>query len=141
MPTNNTLINSKPIFSTEIPARISDINYGNHLGHDSLISILHEARVQLLNHYGYTELDACGYGMILANINVSYLAQGFYPDTFCINISVPNKSASSLTFAYQVRSNKQERDIATATTIMAFYDYDKKRVVRIPDDFIAKLNL
>ncbi|MCU0364969.1 MAG: hypothetical protein MUE93_04775 [Ignavibacteriaceae bacterium] len=30
----------KFIFSTEIPIRITDINYGGHLGNDSLLSII-----------------------------------------------------------------------------------------------------
>ena len=38
----------KFIFSTDIAVRISDINYGGHLGHDSIISLIHEARVRFL---------------------------------------------------------------------------------------------
>lgn len=29
-----------------IPVRINDINYGNHVGNDAFVSIIHEARVQ-----------------------------------------------------------------------------------------------
>jgi acyl-CoA thioester hydrolase len=39
------------IFSTKINVRISDINYGNHVGNDSFVSILHEARVQWLKQH------------------------------------------------------------------------------------------
>ncbi len=45
------------LFSATLEVRISDINYGNHLGHDSLVSLLHEARVRFLRHLGYTELN------------------------------------------------------------------------------------
>ena len=38
------------IFKTEIPVRISDINYGGHLGNDSLLSIVQESRVKFLNN-------------------------------------------------------------------------------------------
>ena len=41
-------------FSTQIPVRITDINYGGHLGNDALLALLHEARVQFLRRYGYT---------------------------------------------------------------------------------------
>ncbi|MBA3674954.1 MAG: esterase, partial [Chitinophagaceae bacterium] len=40
-----------------IPVRITDINYGDHVGNDSLVAIIHEARMQFLQHYGYTELN------------------------------------------------------------------------------------
>ena len=33
-------------FATEIPIRISDINYGNHLGNDAVLSLAQEARVR-----------------------------------------------------------------------------------------------
>jgi acyl-CoA thioesterase FadM len=45
------------IFSTLIPVRITDINYGNHVGNDAILSLLHEARMQFLNKAGYTELE------------------------------------------------------------------------------------
>ena len=43
------------LFSTEIPVRITDLNYGNHLGNDAILSLLHEARVRFLAYYGWTE--------------------------------------------------------------------------------------
>ena len=59
-------INIPPGFITtlSIPVRITDLNYGNHLGNDSLVSILHEARVQWLKLNGYTELDIEGTGQL-----------------------------------------------------------------------------
>ena len=35
-------------FRTEIPVRITDLNYGGHLGNDALLGLLHEARVHFL---------------------------------------------------------------------------------------------
>lgn len=127
------------LFESMLKVRISDINYGNHLGHDSLISLLHDARVQFIEHYGYTELEVCGFGMIMANINVNYLAQAFYPDTLSVSIGVGEKSKSSIELVYQVKSTKQGKEIARASTIMVFYDYKKNRVVRVPEEFVAKL--
>ena len=47
-------------FETDIKVRISDINYGGHLGNDSVMSLIHEARLRFLEKYGYTELNVCG---------------------------------------------------------------------------------
>ena len=52
------------LFSTEMPVRISDVNYGGHLGNDSVMSMAHETRVRFLAEHGYSELDVCGAGMI-----------------------------------------------------------------------------
>ncbi len=37
----------------KIPVRISDINYGNHVGNDAFVFILHEARIQWLQQHNY----------------------------------------------------------------------------------------
>ena len=33
-------------FTTTIPIRITDLNYGGHVGNDTVLALLHEARVQ-----------------------------------------------------------------------------------------------
>lgn len=57
-------------FSTLIPVRITDINYGGHVGNDTVLSILHEARVQFLNHFGYQELNESGVGLIMKDVAI-----------------------------------------------------------------------
>ena len=44
-------------FSTTIPVRITDLNYGKHVGNDTILSMIHEARVQYLRQLGYGELE------------------------------------------------------------------------------------
>ena len=34
-----------------IPVRITDLNYGNHVGNDAFVSIIHEARMKWLHSY------------------------------------------------------------------------------------------
>lgn len=74
------------LFTTEVEVRISDINYGNHLGHDSLVSLLHDARVKLLRSHQYTELDVEGCGFLLTKLFVNYKRQSFYGDLLQIVI-------------------------------------------------------
>ena len=59
-------------FSAKIPVRITDINYGGHVGNDTILSILHEARVQYLKHYGYTELNFGGTGIIMSDVAIEF---------------------------------------------------------------------
>ena len=44
-------------FLTQIPIRITDINYGGHAGNDSILAMLHEARIQVLQQFAYNEKD------------------------------------------------------------------------------------
>jgi acyl-CoA thioester hydrolase len=50
----------KLITTIKIPVRITDINYGNHVGNNSFVEIIHEARMQFLSQFGFTELDIAG---------------------------------------------------------------------------------
>ena len=44
-------------FQTEITVRVTDLNYGGHLGNDKLLSLIHEARVAFLACFGFSEMD------------------------------------------------------------------------------------
>ncbi len=70
----------KFLFRTEIPVRITDINYGGHLGNDSLLSIIHEARLRFLNHLGYSESNVEEVGIIMIDSAIQYKSEGFYGD-------------------------------------------------------------
>ena len=41
-------------FITEIPVRITDLNYGGHVGNDTVLSIIHESRMQWLASIGFS---------------------------------------------------------------------------------------
>ncbi|HJY22446.1 MAG TPA: hypothetical protein VJ279_06150, partial [Hanamia sp.] len=53
------------IASVTIPVRITDLNYGNHVGNHAMVAIIHEARVQFLNLHGFTEMNAGGTSLIM----------------------------------------------------------------------------
>jgi len=74
------------IFSTELPVRISEINYGGHLGHDAILPITHEARVRFLKKLKYTEMDFGGPGIVLSGVIIEYINETLYGDTGIINI-------------------------------------------------------
>ena len=58
------------LFSVDLPVRITDINYGNHLGNDALVGLLQEARVRWLNQFGWTELIEGAIGLIQIEVTV-----------------------------------------------------------------------
>ena len=131
----------KVIFHTILEVRIDNINYGNHLGHDSLVSLLHEARVRFLRELGYSELDICGSGILINNLVVNYINEAFYSDKLIINIEIGDITRTSMQLIYQAINQKTEQEIARALTTMIFYDYQKSRVVKIPQSFLSSLAL
>lgn len=120
--------------SIKITVRISDINYGNHLGNDSLVSILQEARVQWLQQNNYTELNIEGIGLIMADLVVEYISEAFYGDSLNIEIAAADISRVSFDLFYSIR-NRHSALIAKAKTGMVCYDYQNKKVTTIPEQF------
>ena len=126
------------IFSTQIAVRITDINYGNHLGNDALISILHEARFQWLASGNYTELNIGGAALIMSDLAVEYKAESFYGDTLAISIAVDEIQKISFELYYEITALREGKTllIANAKTGMVCYDYDAKKVSILPAKFL-----
>jgi YbgC/YbaW family acyl-CoA thioester hydrolase len=124
-----------------IPVRITDINYGDHVGNDSFISIVHEARMQWLRQLGYTELDIEGTGLILADLSVEFKSESFYGDIIEISVAVTEISKVSFELYYQLTTKRDDQRIvlAIAKTGMVCYNYGIKKVTAIPPVFKAIL--
>jgi acyl-CoA thioesterase FadM len=118
----------------DIPVRISDINYGNHLGNDALVSILHEARVQWLRSLNFTELNIDGVGLIMSELAVQFKSEIFYGDTISITILADKPSPVGFDLYYSLR-NRENILVALAKTGMICFDYEKKKVAAIPGYF------
>lgn len=132
---------NKVIHTLTIPVRISDINYGNHLGNDALVSILHEARVHWLKSLSYTELNIEGKSIIMNELAVNYLKEMFYGDVIQIELSVGDVTPLGFELYYRLSVNKNGENInsAIAKTGLIFFDYTAKKTSSIPDVFLEKI--
>ena len=122
-------------FRTNIPIRITDINYGGHLANDSILSIIHEARVQFYKHFGYDELNVEGIGTIMSDVAIMYKSEAFYGDVLEIEMSVAEFVRVSHDLYYRLVSSNTGAEVARAKTHMVFFDYNEKRVKTIPKKF------
>jgi acyl-CoA thioester hydrolase len=122
-------------FSTTIPVRITDINYGGHLGNDALLSIVHEARLQFLKRYGYSELDIEGRSIIMSDAVIVYKAEVFYGETLRIDIAVTDMQQTSCDIIYRISRGTGEEEVARVKTGIVFFDYSARRPVHVPDGF------
>src|SRR5215467_10301233 len=116
-------------FSTNIPVRITDLNYGGHVGNDSILSIIHEARVQFLNHLGYTEMEFAGVGMIMSDVAIEFKNELFYGDTIIASIAVGELTGVGFEIFYRFEKTAANKNVtvAIAKTAMVCYDYEKKK--------------
>ncbi len=124
-------VQGKKIASLKIQVRITDINYGNHLGNDALVGILQEARMQWLQQFNYTELNVEGIGLIMSDLAVEYKNESFYGEELTIALFVADVTAVSFELYYSI-TNEDDRLIAKAKTGIVCYSYEQKKVTGMP---------
>ena len=129
------------IFTCQIQVTISHINYGNHVGNDAMVSILHEARVQWLTALKLSELNVGGASLIMADLMVAYKAEAFYGDTLMVDVYLGETNPINFELYYKITASRNEQNIliALAKTGMVYYDYDLKKITTAPLAFASIL--
>jgi len=119
-----------PLFTAAIKVRIGDINYGGHVGNDAILSIIHEARMQMLSHKGYSEMNAGGNSMIMADVMIGYKAEAFYGDELAVRLYAEELTGWSFDLLYHITVNRggKQTDVAHAKTGMVCFDYTSRKI-------------
>jgi acyl-CoA thioester hydrolase len=130
-------------FSTDFTVRITDLNYGSHVGNDKVLTFLHEARVRFLLSQGYSELDLEGVSLIMADAALIYKNEILYADELLISIQPVEFSRVGFDLIYKIekKSGNLPTLVVIAKTAMICYDYTLKKVVSLPDAVKNKLSL
>ena len=128
-------------FFTSIPIRITDLNYGNHVGNDAVLSIIHEARMQFLKNVGYTEMEFAGVGMIMSDVAIEFKNELFYGDIVMASVTATGFSKMGFDIYYKLEKASGDKNIlvAAAKTGMVCFDYAKKKIVSLPVTAIKNL--
>ena len=132
-------------FKTSIPIRVTDLNYGGHVGNDKVLSLIHEARVQYLRQLGYSEFAFAGAGLIMADAGIEFKNEIFYGDTVMVSVACANYSKVSFDIFYKLEkvpgNNTTGKNIrvAAAKTTMACFDYANKKIISIPEEALLRL--
>ena len=94
-------------FSCTVAVRITDINYGGHVGNDTVLSIIHEARMQFLKHFNYTEMQFAGAGMIMADAAIEFKSELFYGDTVIASVAAGEFSKVAFELFYKLEKETE----------------------------------
>lgn len=118
-------------FSTELPLRVDDLNYGNHLGNDRVLSLAQEVRVRWLASHGLGELDVGGAGLILADAALVYRAEGKYGMTLRGELAVGEVRTRSVELLHRFTDVASGQEIARVKTGVLCFDYAARKVVSL----------
>ncbi len=127
-------------FKTEMLIRITDINYGGHVGNDSFLSLIQEARVQFFKQFNYTETNIEGLGVIIIDAAIEYKSELFYGDLVEISVTVGSisKVGFDLFYLIEKKINNVNTIVAKAKTGILCFDYKVRKVAPMPQVVIEK---
>ena len=124
------------LYNCGLQVRVNDLNYGNHLSNDSILSYFHEIRVQWLSHNQLTEQDVGGCGLIMTGANIEYLKQGHLHQKLTLSLSVNCISKARFNLLYKLKDQKTGHLVATGETRMGCFDYQRQKPVRMPQGLL-----
>ena len=106
-----------------------------------MLSIIHEARMQMLSTWNYTELDAGGNALIMADVMIAYRGEAFYGDVLDIKIYVEDITTMIFDLLYHITTvrNGERKEIAHAKTTMVCFDYKTRQKDTLKEELKKRL--
>jgi acyl-CoA thioesterase FadM len=129
-------------FTTFLAVRITDLNYGDHVGNDTVLSFIHEARVRYLQSLGYSELNLEGTGLIMADAALIFKNEIYYGDELMISIRATEFTRVGFDLIYKIEKKPADQPLillAIVKTAMACFDYTLRKVVPLPEKAVSSL--
>lgn len=129
------------VFKTALKVRVSDLNYGGHVGNEAILLLAQEARMRFFQHLGFeseTKIEG-SIGTIVADVAVVYKAESFYGDELTIKIAVDEFNKYGFDIYYQISNEEQDKEIARLKTGVVFFDYEVRKLAGMPDKIKRKL--
>lgn len=128
-------------FYTFLSIRITDLNYGNHVGNDVFLSLAHEARLQFLQSLGYSEINIENVGLIMVDAAIEYKRELAYGDQLKISVAASNFDKIGFDIYYKLEVKVKEEWIVAGKikTGMLCFDYNTKKKVAVPERVIAQM--
>ncbi|MBA4390682.1 MAG: thioesterase [Syntrophus sp. (in: bacteria)] len=116
-----------------------DINYGGHMGNDSLVSLLGTARVNMLYSMGMSEgqLGDGETGVIMSDLAVNFKAEAFMLDEIVIDTHIGEFSRTGFRIFHRLK--KEEVLVALAETGMITFNYSIRKIAPVPEIFLKTL--
>lgn len=123
-------------YSTEIPLMVDHINSGNHLGNDSLITLINEARARYTRHCGLLEYDReTGLMMVNADLAMVYHSEGRYGEVVVIEVAATDFHRCGYDLVYRVADKTTGRAIASAKTAHILIDAASGKTLSEPKGY------
>ena len=127
-------------YSTQQTVRVTDINSAKHLGNDSMISMISEARARFMHEADIQELRSGGVGLIVTDLAASYKAEAYARDVLRFEVGLMDFNRYGGDFMFRITRPADAALVALAKSGFVFFDYQNSRVVAMPQGFRQKFS-
>lgn len=124
------------VFSTTLTVRITDINAGNHLANDSMISMISEARARFLFQMGVPELSEDKTGIIVTDLATMYRSEAHARDQLLFEVGLMDFNKYGCDIVFRITRPADGRLIALAKSGFVFFNYHLSKVVPMPSQVL-----
>lgn len=118
--------------------RVGDINYGGHMGNDKALLLFHDARLYFLEGLGFSESNIGGPGIIMSDAHVYFKKEVFKGDELKAYIHIEELKSISFVMHYTIL--RDDIEVMNGNTKLISFDYEGRRIVKLPGDFIKKIS-
>jgi acyl-CoA thioester hydrolase len=127
-------------FETELEVYSSFLNKGGHMGNDSLVSLLNEARTRFMSAAGIADLMPEGIYLINADSAVVYRSEAFHNDRLRIEVAATDFHKYGCDVVSRVTHAKSGKEVALAKAGMLCFDGKTQKILHVPAEFREKLS-
>jgi acyl-CoA thioesterase FadM len=124
-------------YSTQLTVRVTDINAANHLGNDSMISMISEARARFLFDFGVEDASTEGVGIIVTDLATMYRAEAHARDQLLFEVGVMDFNKYGGDIIFRITRPADNTLIALAKSGFVFFNYKLGKVTAMPATFSA----
>jgi len=107
------------------------------MGNDKALLLFHDARIRFLEERGFSEIDIGGPGLIMGDAHVYFKKEVFRGDELKVYIHIEELRELSFVLHYSII--REDVQVMHGHTKMIAFDYDQRRVVKIPACFLEKI--
>ncbi|HEV7814545.1 MAG TPA: thioesterase family protein [Janthinobacterium sp.] len=125
-------------YTTMQTVRTTDINSANHLGNDSMISMISEARARFLFEYGVRETGPDRLGIIVTDLATTYKAEAHARDQLQFEVGVMDFNKYGGDIIFRITRPSDRTLVAMAKYGFVFFNYQLGQVTPMPAEFSAR---
>ena len=125
-------------YATQLTVRVTDINGANHLGNDSMISMISEARARFLFDFGLEDTLGQDVGTIVTDLATTYRNEAHARDQLLFEVGVMDFNTYGGDITFRITRPHDQALVAMAKSGFVFFNYKTRKVVPMPDAFSGK---